>query len=77
MLIHLTEDEKKMEFVSFCIEEFKVRHQINGGAVAELFDQTGVLDFLLEGWDVLHTQGKDYVQETIERFLRKEKEKIS
>ena len=48
-------DEKLAEFISFCIEIYKMKRDVSGAEVAELFEATGLLDFLLENYDMLHT----------------------
>ncbi|WP_434292030.1 DUF3791 domain-containing protein [Clostridium botulinum] len=70
LIVNLTDDEKILEFVSFCIENFKVKFKMKGKDVANLFDESGVIDFLIDGYDVLHIQGKDYVLFEIEIFLK-------
>ncbi|OPD29751.1 hypothetical protein AL713_15870 [Clostridium botulinum] len=69
-MVNLTRDEKILEFVSFCIENFKIKFKIKGKEVANLFYESGVTDFLIDGYDVLHTQGKDYILSEIEIFLK-------
>lgn len=63
--------EPVIEFLSFCIESFKVKYKKKGKEVASLFDESGVIDFLVDGYDILHTQGKDYIIEEIEIYLAK------
>ena len=62
-------EELKIEFVSFCIENFKAEYKMKGKNVAELFERTGAIDFLYDGYDLLHTQGKDYILSEIVIFL--------
>lgn len=38
----------KLEFVSFCIEHYKVLTNKKGSEVVQMFLQRGVIDFLLE-----------------------------
>ena len=64
-------DEMKAEFLSFCIEAYKNKLGVAGAKVAEYFDETGTLDFLLENYDLLHTLGKEQLLAEIERFLSK------
>ena len=64
-------DEMKAEFLSFAIEAYKTKLGVSGVKVAEYFDETGTLDFLLENYDILHTVGKEQLRSEIERFLRK------
>ena len=70
MMIELNDEEKIIEFLSFCIENFKAKHSMNGKDVATLFKQSGTLEFLNNGYEMLHTQGKEYILEEIEIFLK-------
>ena len=70
-MLELKDNEKKSEFLSFCIESYKVKHHMKGKDTANLFKESGVINFLIDGYDMLHTQGKDYIIEEIEIFLRK------
>lgn len=70
-MLELKDDEKKCEFVSFCIENYKVKHGMKGKDAANLFKESGLIDFLIDGYDMLHTQGKEYIIEEIDMFLRK------
>lgn len=69
-MIELNNEERVIEFVSFCIENFKVKHSIRGKDTAILFKQSGVLEFIKNGYEMLHTQGKEYILEEIEIFLK-------
>jgi hypothetical protein len=62
-------DEMKVEFLSFCIEIYKMKLGVSGTTVANYFNETGTLDFLLENYDLLHTIGKEQLLAEIERFL--------
>ncbi|GFP77448.1 DUF3791 domain-containing protein [Clostridium fungisolvens] len=66
----LNREEQIIEFVSFCIENFKVKHNMKGKDVANLFKDSNAIHFLAENYDILHTQGKDYIIQEIEIFLR-------
>lgn len=75
-MVHLNKEEKIIEFISFSIESFKVIHEMKGKEVANLFSESGVMDFLLENYDLLHTQGKDYILSEIQLFLENRGYKI-
>lgn len=67
----MTLNEKKAEFVAFCIETYKMKHGgISGAKVAEYFDDSGTIDFLFEHYDVLHTLGREQILYEIEEFLK-------
>lgn len=69
-MIELNNEERVIEFTSFCIENFKVKHSMNGKDTAVLFKQSGVIQFIKDGYEMLHTQGKEYIIEEIEIFLK-------
>jgi hypothetical protein len=62
-------DAKVLEFVLFCVEMYAQRGLISGSAVMKLFDEMGVIDFLRNSYDVLHTQGREYILSEIDFFL--------
>jgi len=66
----LNSEERVIEFIAFCIENFKVKHGMKGDEVANLFKESKALHFLKESYDILHTQGKEYIIEEIEIYLR-------
>lgn len=66
-MINLNHEEQLIEF---CIENFKVKHGMKGKEVANLFYESKALEFLKDGYDLLHTQGKEYIIEEIEVYLR-------
>jgi hypothetical protein len=66
----MNEDKAKvLEFVLFCVEMYAQKHEISGRVVMERFSEYGVVDFLCDGYDVLHTQGRQYIISEIEIFL--------
>ena len=69
--VQMNIDEMKAEFLSFAIEAYKTKLGVPGSKVAEYFEETGTLDFLLENYDLLHTLGKEQLIAEIERFLTK------
>ena len=58
------------EFVIFCIEIFKEESKLTGKEVYELFEKYGLLKYLREGYDVLHTQGDAWIINDIKEFLK-------
>ena len=67
----MNNDEMKAEFLSFGIEAYKTKLGVSGAKVAEYFEESGVLDFLLENYDLLHILGKEQLHAEIKRFLSK------
>lgn len=60
-------------FLSFCIEQYKNKHQMTGEEAAILFERCGVLPYLEENFEVLHTQGHRWLMEEIDNLINKQK----
>ena len=59
----------KLEFVAFCIEQYKKVANMGGCEVEQLFSQRGVITFLIDNYEVLHTQSAQFIQEEIVEYL--------
>ena len=70
-----TESEAKLLFTSFCIEEYKAQHGMTGEDVVKLFEKYGVTDYLMTGFDVLHTLGRNMILDDIDKFIEARKPK--
>ncbi len=57
-------------FVSFCIEQYKMHLGVSGSEVMDLFDMYGVTGYLADNFDVLHTQGHDWLMSEIDGFIK-------
>ena len=62
---------KTLEFKIFCFEAYKARHGLKGVKALEEFERFGVFEYLTEFYDVLHTLGKEYLVDDIDRFIEK------
>jgi hypothetical protein len=60
-------------FLSFCIEQYKNKHQMSGEEVAILFEQYGVLPYLEDNFEVLHTQGHRWLMDEIDEWINNRK----
>ena len=72
-----SKEEKNIAlFVAFCIEEYGAAKGMSGEQVLDLFSKYGLVDYLSEFYDVLHTQGRQWLIEEIDEYIeiRKEKE---
>ncbi|MDD4971818.1 MAG: DUF3791 domain-containing protein [Paludibacter sp.] len=61
------------QFEVFCLENYKISKGINGKAALNDFKNYHVFDFLTAGYDVLHTQGKNYIVAEINDFIERRK----
>lgn len=59
----------KLEFVAFCIEQYKMATKQTGCEVEQMFSQQGVIKFLIDHYEVLHTQSAQFIQEEIGEYL--------
>ena len=54
-------------FISFCIEQYKNAKGLTGEQAMRTLDEYGVLEYLEEHFDVLHTQSHQWIMEEIGR----------
>lgn len=64
-------------FLSFCIEQYGKKYQLSGDEVVSLFDQYEILPYLEENFEVLHTQGYQWLMEEIDELIRTRKEEAT
>ena len=55
-------------FLSFCIEQYKTEKGISGADAVQVLKLYGVLEYLAEHFDVLHTQSKQWLLADIDEF---------
>lgn len=58
-------------FLSFCVEQYKVAHNISGKESFDVLNSNGALDFLERNYEVIHTQSPQWILEEIEEYLLK------
>lgn len=59
------------EFYTYCMEIYGTRKQISGMRAWVLFKEYGADEYVIENYDLLHTQGMEYVLDDIQRFINK------
>lgn len=64
-------------FLSFCIEQYKNAHRLSGGDAMAVLDRYGVLEYLADHYDTLHTQSRQWLLEDIDEFISLRKNKVS
>ena len=57
-------------FVSFCIEQYKNEKGLNGEDAMRELSGYGVLDYLEEFYEPLHTQSRQWILEDIDNFIK-------
>ena len=68
--VEMSDRAKVAEFISFCIEVFANAKKKSGADVARLFDSCGLISYLDEGYDVLHTQGREWLIADMDDYLK-------
>ena len=62
-----------IQFYTYCLENYAKSKHIGGINAWALFKETGADDYLIDNYDLLHTQGTEYVLDDIQRFIDKRK----
>ncbi len=65
-------EEDILYFVSFCIEQYKMYKGLSGGDTMTLFDKKGVTNYLVNHFDVLHTQSAQWLVQEIDDYITKQ-----
>lgn len=63
------------EFFTYTLEKFTIREKIGGLQALALFKEYGADNFLLDNYDLLHTQGTEYVLDEVKEFIERRKRK--
>lgn len=63
------ENQDKAYFISFCIEQYKNAKGLAGAEAMQVFSRYGVLEYLQEFFDVLHTQSSQWILADIDEFI--------
>lgn len=67
-------DKKRLDFAVFCIENLAQYLSLNGADVYLLFSEKSKIldDYVIAHYDVLHTQGKEYIVNDLMEYMQKE-----
>lgn len=66
-----TVSNKEVTFLTFCIERYAQLHKLSSLQSYALFRKYKVDHYLIEGFDVLHTQGEETILNDIDIYLQK------
>ena len=61
------------EFYTYCLENYVIRKQISGMRAWVIFKESGADKYVIDNYDLLHTQGLEYVLDDIQRFMTRRK----
>lgn len=68
-----TVSKEVFEFYTYCLENYAIQKGISGMRAWVVFKESGADDYVLDNYDLLHTQGMDYVLDDIQRFINRRK----
>jgi hypothetical protein len=69
LVIKMSSAINQLDFISFCIEMYADKKGISGQTVVKQFDMFGILEYLSDNYEVLHTQGMGYVLPLIDELM--------
>ena len=61
------------DFYTYCLENYAIQKHISGMRAWVVFKESTADDYVIDNYDLLHTQGLDYVLDDIQRFINKRK----
>ena len=61
------------EFYTYCLENYAIRKQISGMRAWVKFKESSADEYVIDNYDLLHTQGLEYVLDGIQRFINRRK----
>ena len=64
---------EEFEFYTYCLEKYAQAKGITGLQALALLKRYGADDFLIDHYDLLHTQGTGYVIDELDRLIQKRK----
>lgn len=65
---------KEQQFVVFCIEAYARRNALSSLQTYALFKRKELVSFLKKNFEILHTQGEEYILDEIKLYLKRRKD---
>lgn len=66
-------EKSENQFLVFCIEQYRLRGNLTSAGVLAMFIRLGLDRFLMENFEVLHSQGAEYILHEIDVYIKKRK----
>jgi hypothetical protein len=67
--------EKEKMFYIFCTENYRILKDMEAAEVLALFQKHNVYNFLTQNYDVLHSQGEEYILNEIATYIKNQNQK--
>ena len=67
-------NKKELDFAVFCIESIAERLELNGADIYAMLAADSKMpdEYIIPGYEALHTQGKEYIVNDIIEYMRDE-----
>lgn len=66
--------DEKIDFLVYCIENYKNVKDLKGREAIELFNRYRVLDYINASYEALHTTGKEYIIDDLDIYINARKQ---
>jgi len=60
---------RESEFLIYCMERYRYYKKLSGKEVAEIFEKSGVNEYIIKCYGALHTVGEEYLMNDIEEYI--------
>ena len=60
---------KHLDFIIYCIEEYKNARKLTGRQVITIFEKYNVYDFIEDSYEALHTFGGDNITWNLQDYI--------
>ena len=67
--------KSELQFLIFCIEQYRLYHNLTSASVLSMFIRYGVDKFLRDNFEVLHSQSEEYILNEISHYIKNKKRK--
>lgn len=61
---------KKLQFIIYCIEEYKNAKNMTGKEIINLFEKYHLYEYIKDFYEVLHVTGPKYIVEDIDLYIK-------
>ncbi|WP_298847247.1 DUF3791 domain-containing protein [Clostridium sp.] len=61
--------EDKLDFLVYCIENYKNSKNLKGKEALDLFNNYRVFDYINASYEALHTTGREYIIEDLSIYI--------
>ena len=63
--------KSELQFLVFCIEQYRLRDNLPSAGVLAMFIRLGIDKFLRDNFEVLHSQGTEYILHEIDVYIKR------